>query len=87
MGDQMVDSSIMGINLQVRNLENHIIQALNEFNLPIEVKRVVLQGILEKIVNEANAVTREELEDFNKRVEEIKNEKIKSLEEAREVDE
>ena len=54
MGDQMVDSSIMGINLQVRNLENHIIQALNEFNLPIEVKRVVLQGILEKIVNEAN---------------------------------
>ena len=84
MGDQMVDSSIMGINLQVRNLENHIIQALNEFNLPIEVKRVVLQGILEKIVNEANVVTREELEDFNKRVEEIKNEKIKSLEEVAE---
>ena len=79
MGDQMVDSSIMGINLQVRNLENHIIQALNEFNLPIEVKRVVLQGILEKIVNEANAVTREELEDFNKKVEEIKNEKIKEV--------
>ncbi len=87
MGDQMVDSSIMGINLQVRNLENHIIQALNEFNLPIEVKRVVLQGILEKIVNEANAVTREELEDFNRKVEEIKNEKIKSLEEVREVTE
>lgn len=84
MGDQMVDSSIMGINLQVRNLENHIIQALNEFNLPIEVKRVVLQGILEKIVNEANAVTREELEDFNKKIEEIKNEKIKSLEEVTE---
>ena len=79
MGDQMVDSSIMGINLQVRNLENHIIQALNEFNLPIEVKRVVLQGILEKVVNEANAVTREELEDFNKKVEEIKNEKIKEV--------
>lgn len=84
MGDQMVDSSIMGINLQVRNLENHIIQALNEFNLPIEVKRVVLQGILEKIVNEANVVTREELEDFNRKVEEIKNEKIKSLEEVTE---
>lgn len=84
MGDQMVDSSIMGINLQVRNLENHIIQALNEFNLPIEVKRVVLQGILEKIVNEANAVTREELEDFNKKIEEVKNEKIKSLEEVAE---
>ncbi len=84
MSDQMVDSSIMGINLQVRNLENHIIQALNEFNLPIEVKRVVLQGILEKVVNEANAVTREELEDFNKKVEEIKNEKIKSLEETTE---
>ena len=84
MGDQMVDSSIMGINLQVRNLENHIIQALNEFNLPIEVKRVVLQGILEKIVNEANVVTREELEDFNKKVEEIKNEKIKALEEVAE---
>lgn len=79
MGDQMVDSSIMGINLQVRNLENHIIQALNEFNLPIEVKRVVLQGILEKIVNEANVVTREELEDFNRKVEEIKNEKIKDV--------
>ena len=79
MGDQMVDSSIMGINLQVRNLENHIIQALNEFNLPIEVKRVVLQGILEKIVNEANAVTREELEDFNRKVEEIKNEKMKAV--------
>lgn len=84
MADQMVDSSIMGINLQVRNLENHIIQALNEFNLPIEVKRVVLQGILEKIVNEANVVTREELEDFNRKVEEIKNEKIKSLEEVTE---
>jgi len=57
----------MGINLQIRNLENRIVSALNEYNeVPIEVKRIILQGLLNKINNDADIITNSELMEYQK---------------------
>jgi len=59
----------MGINLQIRNLENSIVSSLNAYSeVPIEAKRVILQGILEKITADADRVAQKELIEYQKEI-------------------
>ena len=41
-------------NLAIRQLEDAIINTLNEINLPIEVKRLVLSDIYNKVIKESD---------------------------------
>lgn len=41
-------------NLAIRQLEDAIINTLNEINLPIEVKRLVLSDVYNKVVKESD---------------------------------
>lgn len=59
----------MGINLQIRNLENSIVSSLNAYSeVPIEAKRVILQGILDKITVDADRVAQKELMEYQKEI-------------------
>lgn len=55
----------IGINLQIRNMENRMIQALNEFpDVPIEVKRIAVQGVEARIIIEADRQTQLEMDQY-----------------------
>ncbi len=57
----------MGINLRVRNLENNLKSILNEYSdVPIEMKRIVVNGILEQITSQADLVTKQEMAEYLK---------------------
>ena len=57
----------MGINLRVRNLENNLKSILNEYSdVPIEMKRIVVNGILEQITAQADLVTKQEMAEYLK---------------------
>lgn len=57
----------MGINLRVRNLENNLKSILNEYSdVPIEMKRIVVNGILEQITTQADLVTKQEMAEYLK---------------------
>lgn len=64
----------MGINLELRNLENHIIAALNNSKAPIEGKRIILQSALNKITTDADKITEQELMEYKKTLDENKEE-------------
>ncbi len=55
----------IGINLQIRSMENNIVQSLEQFpDVPIEVKRIILEKILEKITRDADFVTEQEMNTY-----------------------
>lgn len=55
----------IGINLQIRSMENNIVQSLEQFpDVPIEVKRIILEKILEKITRDADIITEKEMETY-----------------------
>ena len=57
----------IGINLQIRNMENRMIQALNEFpDVPIEAKRIAVQGVEARILIEADRQTQLEMDQYER---------------------
>lgn len=56
----------LGINLLVRNLENHLNMVLNDYKeVPIEMQRIVVENILEKITKTADQITKQELDEYH----------------------
>ena len=75
----------IGINLQIRNMENRMIQALNEFpDVPIEVKRIAAQGVESRILIEADKQTQLEMDQYEQ---EMAAEKEQAEKDARAKDE
>lgn len=59
------NSPKLGINLLVRNLENHLNMVLNDYqDVPIEMQRIVIENILEKITKTADQITKQELNEY-----------------------
>ena len=57
----------IGINLQIRSMENNIVQSLEQFpDVPIETKRVVIEKIYEKILRDSDLVTKQEMVEYEK---------------------
>ena len=55
----------LGINLQIRNLENELVNVLNLFSsVPIEAQRTVLQGLTDKISALADKQITAEMENY-----------------------
>lgn len=65
------------MDLEIRQFSNYIINIINSYNLPIEVKRLVLHSITDKIELEADRVIRDQMEQLqisnNKQNEELTN--------------
>ncbi len=60
------NSPKLGINLLVRNLENHLNMVLNDYQeVPIEMQRIVVQNILEKLTQAADKITKQELDEYH----------------------
>ena len=56
----------LGINLLVRNLERNLTAVLNDFrDVPIEMQRIVMQGLLDKITNIADQTAQKELAEYH----------------------
>lgn len=49
------------MNLKIRRLEEDIVAILNDSDIPIEAKRLVLQNILDVVENNANEIIKQEL--------------------------
>lgn len=65
----------LGINLLVRNLERNLTAVLNDYReVPIEMQRIVMQGLLDKITNIADETTKKELADYHLALEKQKEE-------------
>lgn len=57
----------IGINLQIRSMENNIVQSIEQFpDVPIEAKRVVIEKIYEKILRDSDLVTKQEMAEYEK---------------------
>lgn len=55
----------MGVNLRARSFDNNLRTLVNEYSdLPIEIKRVILNGVLDRINLEADLVVQHELKEF-----------------------
>lgn len=55
----------LGINLLVRNLERNLTAVLNDYrDVPIEMQRIVMQGLLDKITNIADQTAQKELAEY-----------------------
>lgn len=66
----------LGINLLVRNLERNLTAVLNDYkDVPIEMQRIVMQGLLDKITNIADQTTQKELAEYQLSIQEEENEK------------
>lgn len=65
----------IGINLQIRSMENNIVQSLEQFpDVPIEAKRVVIEKIYEKILRDSDLVTKQEMVEYEKYQKDLKQE-------------
>ena len=74
----------IGINLQIRNMENRLIQALNEFpDVPIEVKRIAVQGVESRILIEADRQTQLEMDQYEQEMAAEQEQAQKKLQEQR----
>ena len=57
----------MGINLRVRSLDSSLKSVLNEFkDVPIEMQRIILSGIMDYIDREADLVVQHEMDEYTK---------------------
>ena len=54
----------MGINKQIREYQKKILEVVNEEQLPLEIKRLVLAEVMNAVSNAADAMVKEE-EDMN----------------------
>lgn len=67
-----------GINLQINDFENDIVKYINNSNLPIIIKRNVVERILNQLVSGTNTVLNDEIKKYQ---EELKNIEEKGEEE------
>lgn len=49
------------MNLKIRRLEEDIVAILNDSDVPMEAKRLVVQNILNVVENNANEIIKQEL--------------------------
>lgn len=52
----------MGINKQIRDYQNRILEIVNEEPLPLEIKRLVLAEVMNAVSNAADAMIEQEEE-------------------------
>lgn len=50
----------MGINKQIRDYQNRILEIVNEEPLPLEIKRLVLAEVINAVANAADAMVEQE---------------------------
>ncbi len=51
------------MNLEIRQLEDILIKALNESELPIEVKRLIVADVYHQILKEADKIIAQEVKE------------------------
>lgn len=84
----MDDKIMMGINLKVRNLENHLNMVLNDYkDVPIEIQRIIVGNILEKLTCAADKVTQYELNEYNRLLSEYEQKSKELKEEQNQIQE
>jgi len=49
------------MNLKIRQFEDDLVNLINSNDLPIEVKRIILQDVLQIVENKANEIILKEL--------------------------
>lgn len=54
----------MGINKQIREYQKKILEVVNEEQLPLEIKRLVLAEVMNAVSNAADAMVEQEEEDM-----------------------
>lgn len=54
----------MGINKQIREYQNRLLEVVNEEQLPLEIKRLVLAEVMNAVSNAADAMVEQEEEDM-----------------------
>lgn len=64
----------MGMNLEIRKLNDSLCETLNQSTLPIEVKRLVVDKILNVLTDASNEMVKQEIDEI------ISNEKEKENE-------
>ncbi len=64
----------MGMNLEIRKLNDSLCETLNQSTLPIEVKRLVVDKILNVLTEASNEMVKQEIDEI------ISNEKEKENE-------
>lgn len=64
----------MGMNLEIRKLNDSLCETLNQSTLPIEVKRLVVDKILNVLTDASNEMVKREIDEI------ISNEKEKENE-------
>lgn len=64
----------MGMNLEIRKLNDSLCDTLNQSTLPIEVKRLVVDKILNVLTEASNEMVKQEIDEI------ISNEKEKENE-------
>lgn len=64
----------MGMNLEIRELNDSLCKTLNQSTLPIEVKRLVVDKILNVLTDASNEMVKREIDEI------ISNEKEKENE-------
>ena len=64
----------MGMNLEIRKLNDSLCETLNQSTLPIEVKRLVVDKILNVLTEASNEIVKREIDEI------ISNEKEKENE-------
>lgn len=64
----------MGMNLEIRKLNDSLCETLNQSTLPIEVKRLVVDKILNVLTEASNEMVKREIDEI------ISNEKEKENE-------
>lgn len=58
------------MNLKIRMFEQSLVNLVNSADLPMEVKRLVMENTFQKVVKEADRITNFELEEKLKQKEE-----------------
>jgi len=64
-----------GINMQINDFENGIVNYINQSNLPIIMKRNIVERILNQLVSGTNAVLNDETKKYQEELEAEKEEK------------
>ena len=66
-------------NLEIRQLNDNIVNVLNQSNLPVEVKRLVVDKVLSVLTEAANEMVKQEIDEMMKSSKEKESENEQSL--------
>lgn len=68
------------INVSIRELENRLVNTLNESDVPIECKRLVLLNIYNQAKTQSDEIVMKEINEFNKGEQEKDEQSISEIE-------